>query len=101
MVRDLNSKIETLEKNHKLYLFGAHIFSQYLINFGLNVERIENILDNDPEKQGKYLYGTDLAVISPKILRDEKNPTVILRAGVYNEEIKEAIDKINPKTNFF
>jgi hypothetical protein len=101
LVRDLNSKIENLEKNHKLYLFGAHIFSQYLINFGLNVKRIENILDNDSEKQGKYLYGTDLTVASPKILRDEKNPTVILRAGIYNEEIKQAIEKINPKTIFF
>ena len=101
LINELNVKIKMLKKNQKLYLFGAHVFSQYLINFGLNIDRIVCLLDNDPKKHGKRLYGTNLKVASPKILRDEKNPTVILRAGIYNEEIKQAIEKINSKTNFF
>lgn len=90
-----------LQKDQKLYLFGAHIFSQYLISFGLNVNRLECIIDNDFNKQGKRLYGTDLKVFSPKILSKDNDPVVILKAGVYNQEIKKDIlENINFKTFF-
>ena len=50
-------------------------------------------------KQGKRLYGKIL-VCSPKVLK-EKNPVVILKAGVYNDEIKKDIlTNINSKTIF-
>ena len=97
----LNSKIKTLQKDQKLYLFGAHIFSQYLISFGLNVNHLECIIDNDVKKQGKRLYGTDLKVFSPRILSNDKDPVVILKAGIYNQEIKKDIlNNINSKTHF-
>lgn len=86
----------------KVFLFGGHIFSQYLIGFGLDESKIECILDNDTNKQGKRLYGTSLMVQSPKILKDVKNAAVILRAGVYNKEIKEDIvNNINPHVVFW
>lgn len=84
-----------------VYLFGAHVFSQYLIAYGLDTKRIVSILDNDPKKQGKRLYGTSLLVNSPRVLADAKDPVVILKAGVYNEEIRQDIlQNINPKTRF-
>lgn len=96
LITDLNSKI-----HRPVYLFGAHVFSQYLIEFGLEQEKIICLLDNDPNKQGKRLYGTDLIVSSPKILKDVENPIVILRAGVYNDEIqKDILENINPNTTF-
>ena len=53
------------------------------------------------QKINNYLYGTDLKVKSPKILKKYKFPTVILRAGPYNSEIKKNILKfINKKTTF-
>jgi SAM-dependent methyltransferase len=102
LIDDLNSKIKMLKKNQKLYLFGAHIFSQYLISFGLNVTRLDCIIDNDSNKQGKRLYGTNLKVFSPNILnKDDSDPVVILKAGVYNQEIKKDIlENINSKTIF-
>lgn len=100
MIKDLNYKIKKLDKDKKLYLFGAHIFSQYLIGFGLNVDNLECIIDNDSFKQGKRLYGTNFKVHSPKVLKNQ-NPVVILKAGVYNDEIKDDIVKnINSKTTF-
>ena len=54
------------------------------------------ILDNDSNKHGKRLYGTDLVVKSPEIIKDINKPTIILRAGVYNDEIREQILFINP-----
>lgn len=99
MIEDLNYEIE----NHdgEIFLFGAHIFSQYLIGFGLSTVKIDSILDNSPIKIGKRLYGTRLKVQSPKILSKFKKPLVILKAGVYNDEIKKDIlINYNSKTKF-
>ena len=98
-IYEVNEKIGNASE--KVYLFGAHIFSQYLISFGLNTSRICGILDNDKLKQGKRLYGTDLMVYSPQILKKEKSPIVILKVASYAEEIKEDIlNNINKQTVF-
>ena len=91
LIRDINLKVATLSTKHNIYLFGAHVFAQYLVAFGLNTKNISSILDNDFHKHGKRLYGTDLKVASPKILANESKPVVILKAGAYNEEIKKDI----------
>jgi hypothetical protein len=98
-VKKINSIIN--KTNLPVYLFGAHIFSQYLISFGLDVSRIVCLLDNDTKKENKRLYGTSLVSKSPKILKDVQEPLVILRAGAYNDEIKKDIlENINCKTIF-
>ena len=79
------------ESKEPVYLFGAHIFSQMLLNFGLCRNRIRCVLDNDPLKQGKRLYGTPFFVESPKGLKGKEKPMVILNAGAYTEEIKTDI----------
>ena len=82
-------------------MFGAHVFSQYLLKFGLDPKKIIFILDNDNLKQNKRLYGTKLQVRSPKVLSSYKKPIVILKVGIYKNEIKKDILKnINPKTSF-
>ena len=89
------------ESAHPLYLFGAHVFAQHLIVMGLNTEKIVCLLDNDRNKQGRRLYGTKLKVASPRILAEVKDPIVILKAGVYNDEIKkDIVDNINKSTIF-
>ncbi len=100
LINDLNKKIET--SYEKIYIFGAHVFTQYLIAFGLNTNKIICLLDNDINKQGKRLYGTNMKVESPKVLKKIKNPIVILKAGVYNGEIKKDIlNNINANTKFW
>ena len=84
----------------KIFLFGAHIFSQNLLFLGLNEGKINCILDNDPDKQDSYMYGTNLIVKNPKILEDYKEPIIILRTGAYNSEIKKSILEINPTSIF-
>ena len=102
LVKDLNIKIDKIEDNQSIYLFGAHIFSQYLIEFGLNTDRIIFLLDNDKNKQGKRLYGTSMMVKSPKILSREIKPIIILKAGVYNDEIRlDILNNINSSAIFW
>lgn len=89
LILDLNRQISAAPG--PVFLFGAHVFAQYLIAFGLDTGRITAILDNDSRKQDKRLYGTHLVVQSPKVLKDIAQPTVILKAGIYNDEIRRDI----------
>ncbi|MER2519188.1 MAG: class I SAM-dependent methyltransferase [Bdellovibrionales bacterium] len=99
LASELNETIRGL--SGPVYLFGAHVFSQYMLAFGLDESKITCLLDNDPNKQGRRLYGTSLGVKSPSCLKSVDKPHVILKAGVYNQEIKNDILKnINPHTVF-
>jgi hypothetical protein len=97
-VKFLNNKINAFKG--EVFLFGAHIFSQFLISFGLNSRRINSVLDNDLKKIDKRLYGTNLIVNLPNIISKCNNCAVILRAGVYNNEIKKGLNKINQNITF-
>lgn len=100
LIADLNKKISS--SSQPIYLFGAHVFAQYLLKMGLNESKIVCLLDNDPSKQGRRLYGTTLNVASPKVLGDVTNPVVILKAGVYNSEIRtDILENINNSTMFY
>lgn len=100
LVRELNEKVSDWQG--QVYLFGAHIFAQYLIAFGLDTSRVKCILDNDQKKQGRRLYGTSLTVASPNILTGLSDVAVILKAGIYNNEIKSDIRvNINKYVTYF
>jgi hypothetical protein len=99
LVKDINNKINLAPG--PVYLFGAHVFSQFLLSFGLMLGKIDCILDNSKVKQSKRLYGTKLTVHSPSILSQDYKPTIVLRSGVFNEEIKKDIlNNINPTAIF-
>ena len=52
-------------------------------------------------KNGKRLYGTSYYVESPVILKSLDEPMVILKTGMYNDEIMNDILKnINSRTKF-
>jgi len=93
IIKKINLQINNLEG--ELYLFGGHIFSQYLIKFGLDIKNIINILDNSKEKENCKLYGTELIIKNPTIIKDKKNVTVIIKAASYQTEIEEQLLKIN------
>jgi hypothetical protein len=98
-VKKIKSQIDS--KKEHTFILGAHIFTQYLLAFGLEESFFANVLDNDPAKQNNRLYGTSLNVKSPKILKDIKSPVVVLKAAMYTEEIKnDILNNINPNTRF-
>ncbi|MDP8218380.1 MAG: class I SAM-dependent methyltransferase [Candidatus Theseobacter exili] len=93
-VNRLNSLID--EFNGDIFLFGAHVFSQFLIYKGLRSKKIAKVIDNSKLKTGKRLYGTNLFVELPEITVGKKNIAVILKAGAYQEEVKKQLLEINP-----
>jgi hypothetical protein len=79
-------------KNEKFYVFGAHFTYYYLINLGINVNQIIAVIDNDPYKQNKRMYGTTTRVISPNDV--PKGSKVFVEMGPYNEEIKNKLTDV-------
>lgn len=99
LVADLNKKINSYDG--KVYLFGAHIFAQYLFEFGLNKNKIVGLLDNSTLKLGKRLYGTEYVVEHPNVLAGENNVGVVLKVGIYRDEILKQLKTINPNVIIF
>ena len=99
LVSRFNKNIEGFDGD--VYMFGAHIFSQYLLHAGLNRPRIKGILDNSVLKQGKRLYGFDVFLEKPQVIRGLKKVGVILKVGAYREEVMKQLLSINPSVVFF
>ena len=98
-VSKILSKIDLKKEN--TFIFGAHIFTQFLLKFGLKEDLFSCVLDNDKTKIGNRLYGTNLKIDSPNILKNYASPIVVLKAAQYTDEIKhDIINNINPNTRF-
>lgn len=88
-----NKEIE--EYNWEIYIFWAHVFSQYLLHQWLQRDKIKWIIDNSDIKQWKRLYWFNFEVFSPQSLVWKKNVWVILRAWQYQEEVRKQLLEIN------
>jgi len=92
----ISNKVDKINKfmnidGYTFYLFGAHIFTQYLTALGMNTNNIAGILDNSTEKQGKRLYGSGLNVFSPNVLKGGSKIALILPMGNYEYEVIEQL----------
>ena len=94
-VKEINQQLD--KKNSNNFIFGAHVFTQFLIKLGLNEEKIINVLDNSNYKKNKRLYGTNLIIKKPNILKKIKNANVIVRTGEYQKEIENQLKKYNDR----
>lgn len=99
LIKKLNIQIDNYDGD--LYLFGGTGFSIYLIMFGLKTDKIIYILDNDPEKENKKVYGTNFIVKNPKIIQGIKNVAIIVKAASYQEEIETQLFALNKDAIIF
>ena len=83
------------EHDGDIFLFGGHIFSQFLLYLGLNTEKIVSILDNSKQKNNKRLYGYNLNIELPGRIETASSPLVILKVGQYFDEVKQQLLSIN------
>lgn len=98
-IQHLNNTINKL--NDPVYVFGGNVSSQFLIGMGLNVQNVCCLLDNDKTKHNRRLYGTDLLIQSPHVLKNADSPVVVLVNNPYCDEIKDDIlTNINHNTKF-
>ncbi len=86
---------ESIKGYEHKFLFGCHVFSQYLLYFGLEEKDFIGIIDNDYMKQDACLYGTNLMTYPSSIIKDLDDVAVIVQAGIYTDEISTKLLSIN------
>lgn len=84
------------EHDGPCYMYGAHFPAQLYFSLGLDKKRFSGVLDNSKSKVGRFLYGVNLEVYSPEILRAKKKPLVVCKMGPYTYEIKKQLGDICP-----
>jgi hypothetical protein len=84
-----------LYPNEKFYIVGCHTKTQLYIYLGLNQNNIINILDNDPNKKNKYLYGTNLLASNFDVIKNKKC-IVFVDIDQYTNEIIEQLKNDYP-----
>ena len=92
-VSNLNEAIFSSEHKFK-FIFGAHVFTQMLIAFGLETKSLSGCLDNSKNKIGKRLYGTNLEVFDPTQVLALSESMVVMSVADYADEIKAQISEI-------
>jgi len=98
-LKDIEKYNEILKDKKNKYLFGCHVTTQNLIKFGLDLDGVVGLLDNDPGKQNNFLYGTGMMTFSPEVLREEKQACVLVQRGIYTDEIVKGLKLINDNLN--
>ena len=102
MVNYYKKEIKKINKiitnsNSPSFIFGAHVFTQFLINFGLKEKLLKNVLDNSDQKYNKRLYGTNLIVKKPNLLKTISQANVIVKVGEYQTEVERQLKQLNNK----
>jgi hypothetical protein len=90
LVHNINKFIDE-NPNKKMYIWPSSVHSISLFTYGLKYEKLAGILDNSPNKIGKYLYGYNLLCSSFNDIVNNNNPDqciIIGGAGNYIKELK-------------
>lgn len=97
--KDIDIINKNIKQNKTIFFFGGHIFSQLILTMG-KFKKINGILDNDINKQNKFLYGTAFKIFSPQVLKNFNKPVVYMRIGDYEKEVRTQLIGINKKCKF-
>ena len=88
LMRSLLAKIK--EDNKRIIGYGAAGRANTLLNFcEINTDTLDYIVDDSPERQGKYTPGTHIPIVSPDIFRKDSVNYVLLLAWNYKKQIIE------------
>jgi hypothetical protein len=95
IVKKMNDFINNNVHKH-IYIWPTSVHSSTLFTLGLNYKKLSGILDNSPNKIGKYTYGYNLLCSSlDELLRNGKEDDCVFISGAGNY-IKE-LDLTNTK----
>ena len=89
VVNNINTFIDN-NPHKKIFIWPSSVHSVTLITNGLKYEKLEGILDNSPNKIGKYLYGYNLLCSSfNELINSDSNDfcIIISGAGSYIKEL--------------
>jgi hypothetical protein len=97
-VNEIN-RISNTKLSKNTLICPAGIYGQYLYYFIKDKENVLGFIDNNKNRHGKPLYGTDKLVYSPTEI-DYKNNHILLCECPYKDEILESLSKISSNIKF-
>jgi hypothetical protein len=93
----INNKLNHI-KHDNIYIFGAHVTTQFYLYNGIDEKKINGILDNSKNKNNQILYGTNKVVFCPDIIKNMDECVVICsHTGPYYGEIFNQLKSLNEK----
>lgn len=88
----LNFLIDKKNENEEIFAYGAAAKGNTLLNYaGVKSDLISMVADLSKSKQGKYLPGSHIPIISPKELLLKKPKTVLVLPWNLMDEIKKQL----------
>jgi len=95
----INSLLNKLEKFTIWGISGKGVIFINMLNKKIR-EKIPFVIDINKNKQGRYCPGTDKKIVSPEILRKEKNINdIIIMNPIYYNEISKQLKSYGRKFN--
>jgi hypothetical protein len=86
--------LESIEQSDNIYVMpGGHCGQ--LVYYYSKCAKIIGFLDNDPNKQGKRVYGTPIMTYPVKHIQNVNKPIIIIYGRLYVNELKEQISQLN------
>ena len=80
--------INAKEKDKSVYAYGAAAKGNTFINFsGIRSDLISAVADNNPNKQGKFMPGSRIPIVSKEVLASNKPDYVVILPWNLKEEI--------------
>ena len=79
----------SLPKSKRVIGFGAARSANFLIEVLQLQDVLEVVLDDNPEKCGKYFYGSEIPIIKRASFEFEENDLVIPLAWIHSRKIAE------------
>jgi len=93
--KNREERLSNVVLKNKTFIVPSGHFGSMIYYYNKFKDNIIGFIDNDKEKQNKYLYGTNCLTYSFDILKNYTNIDVVLHAGPYSDEIINQIKEIN------
>ena len=87
--RDLVELLRSLKaRNQRIAVYGASAKGSTMLNyFGIGRDQLDFVVDRSTVKQGRYTPGTQLPVVAPEKLLEERPDYVLLLTWNFADEI--------------
>jgi hypothetical protein len=97
-IKELIRSINESNDGNPIYMWPCSMHTQFILNFSKDSKTSISLLDNSPDKIGRYLYGFHKPCMALEDVISSNIPsTIILNGGCFNDEIKTML--LNRKTN--
>ena len=90
--------IQDFQAPPNCYITPSGIYGQFIYYFLRNKDNIIGFLDNNLQRHGKKLYGTDKTVFNPQNI-DYNNSIILLCDCPYKEELKKQLQSYKKECN--